>query len=226
MFKHVCCFTGKFIPYCTEETVVPPSLEVLEKARDTVDFHALVQSSVQSVNQQTDGIFTCSNDGCMSSFNSHQELHNHAILDECNVQSEKIKKSDVLKTQYIKKLSETQVTSKEVTLSGNCSEIESRQTLSQGWGIKLERKNRRFTENQKSFLIERFNIGVQTGRKEDPENVSLLMRSIKKSDGSRRFVLTEFLSSQQIASFFSRHCRKNEALREQTISDLENTLLS
>lgn len=77
-----------------------------------------------------------------------------------------------VKTQYIKRLSGAQITSKEVTISGNCSEIESKQTLSQGWGIKLESKNKRFTENQKSFLIERFNIGVQTGCKEDPENVS------------------------------------------------------
>jgi hypothetical protein len=56
----------------------------------------------------------------------------------------------------------------------NCSEIERKQTLSQGWGIKLERKNKRSTKNQRSFLIERLNIGVQRGRKEDPENVSLV----------------------------------------------------
>jgi hypothetical protein len=74
-----------------------------------------------------------------------------------------MKKSDMLKTQYIKKLSEVQITPKEVTISGNCFEIESKQTLSQGWGIKLERKNKRFTKNQKSFLIERLNIGAQTG---------------------------------------------------------------
>lgn len=203
-----------------------PSLEVIEKPKEMVDFHALVRSTVQTENQQNQGIFTCSNDGCMSSFNTHQELHDHVILDECNVQSEKIKKSDMLKTQYIKKLSEAQITPKEVTISGNCSEIESKQTLSQGWGIKLERKNKRFTENQKSFLIERFNIGVQTGRKEDPENVSTLMRNIKNADGSRRFSLAEFLTLQQITSFFSRHCRKNEAMREHTISDLENTLLN
>ena len=79
--------------------------------------------------------------------------------------------------------------------------MESQHTLSQGWGIKLERKNKRFNENQKSFLIERFNIGIQTGRKEDPENVSVLMRNIKNADGSRRFSIAEFLSSQQIASF-------------------------
>jgi hypothetical protein len=139
---------------------VQPSLEVIEKPKEMVDFHALVRSTVQTENQRNEGIFTCSNDGCMSSFNTHQELHDHAILDECNVQSEKIKKSDMLKTQYIKKLSEAQITPKEVTISGNCSEIESKQTLSQGWGIKLGRKNKRFTENQKNFLIERFNIGV------------------------------------------------------------------
>jgi hypothetical protein len=37
-------------------------------------------------------------------------------------------------------------------------------------------------------LIERFNIGVQTGHKEDPENVSTLMRNIKNADGSRRYI--------------------------------------
>ena len=83
-------------------TVVQPSLEVIEKPKEMVDFHALVRSTVQTENQQNEGIFTCSNDGCMSSFNTHQELHDNAILDECNVQSEKIKKSDMLKTQYIK----------------------------------------------------------------------------------------------------------------------------
>ena len=83
-----------------------PSLEVIEKPKEMVDFHALDRSTVQTENQRNEGIFTCSNDGCMSSFNTHQELHDHAILDECNVQSEKIKKSDMLKTQYIKKLSE------------------------------------------------------------------------------------------------------------------------
>jgi hypothetical protein len=78
-------------------------------------------------------------------------------------------------------LSEAQITPKEVTISGKCSEIESKQTLSQGWGIKLERKNKRFTENQKSFLIEMFNIGVQTGHTETPANVSTLMRNIKNA---------------------------------------------
>jgi hypothetical protein len=36
-------------------------------------------------------------------------------------------------------------------------------------------------------LIERLNIGAQTGPKEEPENVSTLMRNIKNADGSRRF---------------------------------------
>jgi hypothetical protein len=61
---------------------VQPSLEVIEKPKEMVDFHALVRSTVQTENQRNEGIFTCSNDGCMSSFNTHQELHDHAILDE------------------------------------------------------------------------------------------------------------------------------------------------
>jgi hypothetical protein len=54
---------------------VQPSLEVIEKPKEMVDFHALDRSTVQTENQQNEGIFTCSNDGCMSSFNTHQELH-------------------------------------------------------------------------------------------------------------------------------------------------------
>ena len=96
---------------------------------------------MQSENQQNEGIFTCSNDGCMSSFNTHQELHYHAILDECNLQSEKIKKSDMLKTQYIQNCLRHRLLPKKSQFLVT-SEIESKQTLSQGWGIKLERKNK------------------------------------------------------------------------------------
>ena len=71
----------------------------------------------------------------MSSFNTHQELHDHAILDECNVQSEKIK------TQYIQNCLRHRLLPKKSQFLVT-SEIESKQTLSQGWGIKLERKNK------------------------------------------------------------------------------------
>lgn len=57
-----------------------------------------------------------------------------------------------VKTQYIKRLSEAQITSKEVTISGNCSEIESKQTLSQGWGIKLESKKKMIHWKPKEFF--------------------------------------------------------------------------
>jgi hypothetical protein len=56
-------------------TIKQPSLEVIEKPKEMVDFHVLIRSTVQTENQQNEGIFTCSNDGCMSSFNTHQELH-------------------------------------------------------------------------------------------------------------------------------------------------------
>ncbi|CAG2256851.1 unnamed protein product [Mytilus edulis] len=238
VWRHYKLGAGKLVPLNLADVIVP-KLRIIENPSEIVDFHPLVQSSSSvssssttassassSSTQQSEDIFTCTNDGCTASFNSHQDFNNHLILDNCEIHSERVSKADVLKTKYVDKLAESQVNSKEITLTGNCGEMEGEHHLSRGWAIKTDRKNKRFSDNQKNFLIERFNIGLQTGHKEDPENVAVVMRSVKKADGTRRFSIEEFLTPQQITSFFSRHCRKNGALREQAISDIESSLLN
>ena len=39
-------------------------------------------------------------------------------------------------------------------------------------------KKNNFNENQKTFLTEKFNLGLTTGNKEDPENVARAMRVV------------------------------------------------
>lgn len=48
-----------------------------------------------------------------------------------------------------------------------------------------------------------FQKGEMTGHKYDPEEVSVMMRTIKKN-GKRRFSQDLFLTPSQISSFFSR----------------------
>ena len=57
-----------------------------------------------------------------------------------------------------------------------------------------------------------FNVGVISGQKEDTENVSEPMKYATNSDGTRLFSSDEFLTPQQILSFFSRHARKYRCL--------------
>ena len=58
------------------------------------------------------------------------------------------------------------------------------------------------------MVNEKFKIGEQTGHKTDPEDVARDMRHAKEEDGSRMFTPAEFLSPQQIKSYFSRAAAK------------------
>ena len=77
-------------------------------------------------------------------------------------------------------------------------------TPNEGWALKEAKKVDRFNDNQKTYLEAKFNIGQATGRKLDPDVVSKEMRCARGVDGERLFVVAEFLSPQQVSSYFSR----------------------
>lgn len=57
--------------------------------------------------------------------------------------------------------------------------------LKQGWALKSRREIKRFTSDQKKYLVEKF--GEETGRKCDPEEIAQQMRLMNNDDGKRRF---------------------------------------
>ena len=58
--------------------------------------------------------------------------------------------------------------------------------------------------SQKKYLISKFDIGEQSGRKEDPRQVSQDMRKAKWENGERLFSREEWLTKAQIQRFYSR----------------------
>ena len=66
------------------------------------------------------------------------------------------------------------------------------------------KKPYRFSDKQKSYLVEEFNTGQGTGRKVDPEVVAKEMQREKDENGLRLFTISEFLTPLQVSSFFSR----------------------
>ena len=82
--------------------------------------------------------------------------------------------------------------------------------LPKGWALKTTLR-KRFTAVQTDYLRKKFNIGRDTGRKQDPSTVAKEMRRAKDADGNRLFPSSkDFLTSQQIASFFSRLASKSK----------------
>ena len=90
-----------------------------------------------------------------------------------------------------------------------------------GWALKSKAKVVRFNEKQKSYLESRFLHGEKLGKKESVEPVAKDMR--KARDAKK---IEEFLTPQQIDSFFSRFAAKRRQLSESEIDavQLENAV--
>jgi len=54
------------------------------------------------------------------------------------------------------------------------------------------------------YLQKKFEIGQQTGRKEDPAQVADDMRRARNANGERMFTRTEWITKLQVQSIFSR----------------------
>ena len=97
-----------------------------------------------------------------------------------------------------------------------------------GWALQKPRgSGTRFSENVKSYFQARFDVGVQTGRKSDPVQVSADMRSAKNQDGTRKLSRDEWLTKLQVQAFFSRlaAAQKKQVTQRHVEKDDENTVL-
>ena len=56
-----------------------------------------------------------------------------------------------------------------------------------GWVLAKKRRSNRFSERVKSFLVERFMIGEETGRKVTPVEAGTRIRSLRDETGNRKF---------------------------------------
>ena len=92
-----------------------------------------------------------------------------------------------------------------------------------GWALKhAHTSRRRVNDKQKNYLIELFLFGEKTGRKADAGEVSKTMKKVRNDVGSLLCQSDEYLTSLQIANFFSRLAAKKSVLVSSSTSDLAN----
>lgn len=73
-----------------------------------------------------------------------------------------------------------------------------------GWALKKSKRARRFSEHVKGYLLKLFLDGEETGNKYDPDVVASNLKSSRGPDGTKLFPATDWLSTQQVASYFLR----------------------
>ena len=77
-------------------------------------------------------------------------------------------------------------------------------SLEEGWALKKAKKSTRFSERIRSFLQDTFFQGEQTGVKANPADIASKMKILRSATGNKLFTKEEWLSTIQVARYFSR----------------------
>ena len=193
----------------TEEERQPIEREPTEEPGEITEASPLV-----------DGLFSCPVNGCVCTFQKYHNLEHHMSFGKCRLLEERHTLLDKAKLLYHEKLSEG--FGGNPFISSTAQSKPATEVIQQGWALKASRKSKRFSDNQKAYLNDKFQIGMETGLKADPEDVSQDMRHAKMENGERRFTVDEFMTSQQIKSYFSRRAAKLKNLPERTSGSQDN----
>lgn len=155
-----------------------------------------------------DAVYSCPQDGCIRVFQRLSALEKHMSLEKCRKSLENHSLLDLAKIGYKSCLEEGVGTLPTLKPSLTEETGSSPSTVKEGWSLRASKKNYRFSENQKSYLNSKFEIGQTTGRKLNGELVAKQMRRAQGTDGVRLFKVCEFLTPKQISSYFSRLAAK------------------
>lgn len=159
-------------------------------------------SDISMDSGQPVGVYSCPQDGCIRVFQRLSALEKHLSLEKCTKSPEKHSLMDLAKIGYKSYLEEG--VGMLPSLQAPVRHQEARVSPTEGWALRAVKKAYRFSEKQKSYLLAKFRIGQTTGHKLDAEVVSRQMRRARGTDGARLFQSSEFLTTSQVASFFSR----------------------
>ena len=97
-------------------------------------------------------------------------------------------------------------------------EEDSDKVSEKGWVLAQQKSKSQFSDRQKAYLTKKFEEGERSGKKLKADEVAQDMRRVRDEMGRRALTIEEFLTSKQVASFFSRLAAKKSSV---TTSDNE-----
>ena len=168
-------------------------------------------------------LFACPEEGCTKTYQRFSALQHHLDSEKHERALERETLLDKAIHGYAIRLDEqfTRVQIQQSSAEGTSS---NQTTLPMGWALKSSTTTRgRFTDNQKQYLMSKFSIGESTGNKANAVSVAKSMITARDSNGQRLFSSDEFLTSQQISSFFSRMAAKRTLQIDLGVNDEQST---
>ena len=193
---HTVSFTNIMTRRQSKETTVPEQ------------FDSAVEDAIDEDNPNAESLFFCSEEGCVMSFQRHSSLLNHLDCGKHKYALECETLFDKAIIMYASKLEQGSTCDVPQICEDIPVDVVATPILNMGWALKSTREYKRLSEKQKTYLLDTYQVGEQTGQKADPVSVSRMMKRARLSSGEPMFTATEYLTAQQIASFYSRETAK------------------
>ena len=156
-------------------------------------------------------IFPCTETGCVLSFKTLEEVEQHMDSGKHVRELESESLYDSIRKKWAERLTGVNVAVFHETGTYSAEELDfSYPSLSKkdqqpmGWALKTVKKPSRMEAHVKAYLVQKFDTGCRTGQKADPVQVAREMKIVKDYAGHLLFTPQEWITAQQINSFFSR----------------------
>lgn len=204
---------GKYIPY--DEIYIKHQDATVLQTPESQGFYDPPQrrevkcrSEASKKTESTTPLFECSVLGCVEAFETFALLELHLDVGKHTVN--RLNQYDAIRRDWALKFSSVDIAdTKSCSTDSRGPQTSTENTtasspLQTGWALSKPRSNVRFSQKVKEYLTARFALGEKTGRKADPTQVAADMRNAKNESNERLFTRTEWMTKNQVQSFFSR----------------------
>ncbi|KAL9962183.1 hypothetical protein ACROYT_G031264 [Oculina patagonica] len=221
-------------------TIQSKKPKIPSKQSDTPAPSDSPSSDESSSDESNVSLFSCPEEGCIKRYQRFSSLQRHL---DCGKHHRAIENESLLDraiTGYSERLEVQSGIVPNIPTEVPKPRPTGSVSLPMGWALRSSQvKRTRFNTSQRNYLTKKFDLGETSGRKEDPDAVARAMMTARDSEGNRLFTSAEFLTSKQIASFFSRLAAKrrrqdvadvsdeevDNAERESALQELTNTVM-
>lgn len=171
-----------------------------------------LKESLPSQTEHESEMFSCQEEGCIKMFKSFAALQKHLDVGKHMVKLAKESTYDEIKRKWTEACHSVSGGYVRGQTSASSSDDQSPDgQVKHGWALRRTRKSVAFSEKAKSYLLDTFWMGEETGKKATASDVAIRMKSLRDETGQKMFTKIDWLTEQQIARYFSRLSALNKS---------------
>ena len=179
-------------------------------AKGNVETNSKARKEIENLEvKEEQKLFMCPNEGCHHTFQRYGALQNHMLYGSHEKKQENTTLIDRAKKGYARRLEMQYGVVPWKTSACVLLEEENGKVSKKGWALAQQKSKSKFSDRQKAYLAKKLEEGEKSDKMLKADEFAQHMRRVRDEMGRRVFTIEEFLTSKQVASFFSCLAAKN-----------------